>query len=157
MTEPLKRDDIIELLNRLGSERDEDALEAARQAHAQIAAAGVTWDDLLVPDRTDEVDDTGDDDEYLDLEDEDDEHLDLEDDDDEHLDLEDEDDEPPAAKVGNDAESRKLIDKLLARKGISDDLREELKGYKTDIADGEFSEADRRYLDALHQRLSKKS
>lgn len=157
MTEPLKRDDIIELLNRLGSERDEDALEAARQAHAQIAAAGVTWDDLLVPDRTDEVDDTGDDDEYLDLEDEDDEHLDLDDDDDEHLDLEDEDDEPPAAKVGNDAESRKLIDKLLARKGISDDLREELKGYKTDIADGEFSEADRRYLDALHARLSKKS
>jgi hypothetical protein len=155
MTEPLNRDDIIELLNRLGSKRDEDVLEAARQAHAQLTAAGVTWEDLLVPDRSDEVDDGGG--EYLDQEDEDeDDDGDGDGDGDgEYLDQKDEDDEPPAAKAGNDAESRKLIDKLLARKGISDDLRAELNGYKTDIAEGEFTEADRRYLDALHKRLSK--
>ena len=143
VTEPLKRDDIIELLNKLGSDRDEDVLEAARQAHARIAEAGVTWDDLLVPDGTDEPEE----DEYEEPEDEPDE--------DEYEGPEDEPDKAPAAKAGNDAESRKLIDKLLARKGISDDLRAELNGYKADIAGGEFSEADRRYLNALHARLSK--
>ena len=50
MTEPLERDDLIGLLNRLGSDRDEEVLEAARQAHTRIAAACMTWDELLVPD-----------------------------------------------------------------------------------------------------------
>ncbi len=33
MTEPLSRDDVIELLKKLGSERDEDVLEAALEPH----------------------------------------------------------------------------------------------------------------------------
>jgi hypothetical protein len=49
-----------------------------------------------------------------------------------------------------------MIGELLAKSGISEDLREELKSYKTDIAEGEFQEADRRYLRAVHQRLSKR-
>ncbi len=43
MTEPLERDAVIGLLKRLGSDQDEDVLEAARQVHAQITAAGMTW------------------------------------------------------------------------------------------------------------------
>ncbi len=45
MTEPLERDDIVGLLKRLGNEPDEEVLEAARQVHARITAAGMTWDD----------------------------------------------------------------------------------------------------------------
>jgi hypothetical protein len=58
---------------------------------------------------------------------------------------------------GGNADSLALIDKLLARRGISEDLREELTGYKDDIAGGEFADADRRYLRALGKRLSKRS
>ena len=34
--------------------------------------------------------------------------------------------------------------------------REELQGYKEDIADGEFEEMDRKYLRALYDRLGKR-
>ncbi len=49
MTETLRRDEFIAILNRLGSDEDEEVLQAARQAHAQIAASGMSWEDLLVP------------------------------------------------------------------------------------------------------------
>ncbi len=44
----------------------------------------------------------------------------------------------------------------MAKSGISQDLREELEGYKADIAEGGFGEADRRYLRAISERLSKR-
>ena len=56
MTEPLERDAVIGLLERLGSDQDDDVLEAARQVHAQITAAGMAWEDLLVPDKADDDD-----------------------------------------------------------------------------------------------------
>ena len=133
MTEPLERDNVIELLKRLGSDQDEAVLEAARQAHAQITVAGITWEDLLVPDM---AADDGDDVEYQDTE--------------------DETREPPAETAKKDADSLVLIDELLAKTGISEDLREELENYKADIAEGEFEEADRRYVRDLHERLSKR-
>lgn len=143
MTEPIPREDVIELLNRLGSDRDEDVLEAAREVHARIAAADMTWDVLLVPDSADDADDEGD---------EGDEGDDIE-----HSDPDDEKTaEPVGAPDAKDAESLALIGKLLAMRGISTDLREELKGYKTDIAEGEFETRDHRYLRAVHARLSKR-
>ena len=76
MTEPLERDEVVGLLKRLGSEPDEEVLEAARQVHARITAAGMTWDDLLVPDQaaddTDDSDDTDDTDDFDDTDDADD-------------------------------------------------------------------------------------
>ncbi len=132
MTEPLERDNVIELLKRLGSDQDEVVLEAARQVHAQITVAGMTWEDLLVPDVTA---DDGDDFEYQDAA--------------------DETPEPSAETAKKDADSLALIDELLAKTDISEDFREELENYKTDIAEGEFEEADRRYLRAVHDRLSK--
>jgi hypothetical protein len=136
MTEPLPRDDVIELLNRLGSDRDEEVLEAAREVHARITAAGMNWDELLVPDESAEEEDDGDAVESPDLEDE----------------------TPPtsAESSAKNAEALALIDKLLAKSDISADLREELKGYKTDIAEGEFEERDRRYISAVYARLSKR-
>ncbi len=164
MTEPIPREDVIELLNRLGSDRDEDELEAAREVHARIAAANMTWDQLLVPDHA------GDDDADVDDVDESDDESDDDDSDDsddsDAIESPDPDDEeatePPGAagakdaKNAKDAESLALIDKLLAMRGISTDLREELKGYKTDIAEGEFETRDHRYLRAVHARLSKR-
>jgi hypothetical protein len=146
MTEPLNRDDVIGLLKRLGGDRDEDVLEAARQVHGLITAAGMTWEELLVPDDA-AAEPDGADAEDHDLADED---ADAED-----HDLADEDAEPPVVKSKKNAESLALIDKLLAKSGISEDFREELTGYKTDIAEGEFGDADRRYVRALYKRLSK--
>ncbi len=148
MTEPPRRDEVIELLNRLGSDRDEDVLEAAREVHARITAAGTTWEELLVPDGAaaesdDEIDDDADD-------------ADDDTDDAEFLDPEDETTRPADAAGAKHADSIALIDKLLAKSDISSDMREELEGYKTDIAAGEFDTRDRRYVSAVYKRLSKR-
>ena len=147
MTEALNRDELIQLLDKLGSEDDAEVLAAARDAQARVAAADLGWDDLLVPEQAAAQDD---------------------------------DEEEPAAETdqpappsdagdtgdvgdaedtgdggGGDAEALALIGKLLARKDISQELRDELEGYRVDISEGEFVDADRRYLRAMHQRLSK--
>jgi hypothetical protein len=135
MTEPLPRDEVIELLNRLGSDRDEEVLEAAREVHARITAAGASWEELLVPDESAAEDDS---------------------DAVESPDLEEETAPTTAESNAKNAESLALIDKLLAKSDISTDLREELEGYKTDIAEGEFEDRDRRYVSAVYARLSKR-
>ncbi len=136
MTERLERDKFIDLLNRLGSDQDDDVLEAARQLHAYVTDAGVTWEDLLV---SDEVDHNGDDAEH---------HLEEE---------ENESAEPTAERAKEDADSLALIDKMLSRPGVSESLREELESYKEDIAEGEFEQSDRQYIRAVYERLSKPS
>ena len=148
MTEPPRRDEVIELLNRLGSDQDEDVLEAAREVHARITAAGTTWEELLVPDSAAADDDDDIDDDTDDTDD----HID----DAEFLDPEDATTRPAGAAGAKHADSIALIDKLLAKSDISSDMREELEGYKTDIAAGEFDTRDRRYVSAVYKRLSKR-
>jgi len=146
MTEPLLRDDIIELLNSLGKEEDQEVLEAARQVHAKVAAADTTWEALLVPEGGVEA-----------------APAETEDDDpEESLDPEPDDEEPEAVELPGsasekEAEALALIEKMLAESGISEDFREELDGYKTDIAEGEFIDADHRYIRAVFKRRSSKS
>lgn len=139
MTETLRRDELIALLDRLGSVDDADALEAARQAHACVSAAGLSWEDVLVP--QDSADEAAEERADADDEDADDEEADAA------------EDESPGAAADKNAASLALIGKLLARKDISEELRAELEGYKTDIAEGEFIEADRKYLRAVDKRL----
>ena len=134
MSEPLERDKVIDLLDRLGSEQDEDALAAARALHSQITRAGMGWQDLLVGDEgaaqsAPDVDD----------------------------DTDDEDDTPePAVNFSYDeSKISALIDKLLAREGNSEMLREELEEYKSDLANGDLEPSDHRYIQALYARLSK--
>ncbi|MDA0652450.1 MAG: hypothetical protein O3C49_04125 [Proteobacteria bacterium] len=137
MNEALQRDTVIDLLNKLGSEQDDDVLAAARDLHAQITNAGLNWQDLLVGDETaapiepakvESIDDT-----------------------------EDEEDTPePATRfTGDESETPVLIDKLLAREGNSAEFRAELEEYKTDLAKGNFEPSDHRYIQALSARLSK--
>lgn len=148
MTEPLNREDVIGLLQKLGSEQDAEVLESARKVHAQVTGAGLSWNELLVenePDAEPTVEPTvdptvdpiaepaaeahdspGDEDEKV---------------------------ETPAEMAEKNAASLVLIDKLLAKPDISENFRGEMEDYKKDIAAGDFLETDRRYLRALHKRL----
>ena len=170
----LDRSVFIALLNRLGG-NDEEALAAARELHSAIADSGVTWDDLLIPDtrpastpdpaggitgtaedeargdtdpdEEDEADETGEEP----PEDEEDEEEDGEDDEEEEAAAEDVvPEEPRAASPGEDA---RIVERLLARKGLSQETRDELAGFRSDIAEGRLSAMDSRYIRALARRL----
>lgn len=152
MAEGLDRDGMLGLLERLGDEDDAVVLSSARELHERVTAAQARWDDLLMPDAA--PDDS-----------------DLEGPAEDAAATETEADEEPETegKSGRggsgkrasqrrmtDAQAMKLINQLLERREISKSLREELQGYKEDIDEGEFDEADRNYLRALQRRLSKR-
>ena len=131
----IDRDSFLESLERLLSEDDQEVLTAARAIKGQMVDAGVSWDMLLVQAPGDE-----DHDHYAD---------------DEEDEAEASDDPGPqvgAAKSPGDALA--LIEELLAKQEISAETREELTEYKEDIAEGEFTEADHRYLQSLYQRVT---
>lgn len=131
MTESLDRDEILALLERLGGDDDAEVLAAARTLHEAVVGAGFEWDELLVGEGSgtapgsDAVATAGDGGEA-----------------------------PSTAGGDRDAEALALIDKLMARPGITEEFRSELEGYKADIAEGEFADADQEYLRALDKRLS---
>ena len=137
MIEPLDREEVIRLLDQLGSEQDDEVLQAARDLHAQITAADMDWDDLLTPDASIEPEEEADPEEADDA------------------DLDSADAAPSTGKSSREDETLALIDKLLAKPGSSDSLREELEEYKMDIANGEFAARDHKYVRALYDRLSK--
>ncbi len=148
MTGELDREAFLRLLEGLGSASDEEALAAAREVHAQVGGAGLTWDELLVPEQQPETE--PEDDEAEDDEAEDDE---AEDDDEEGR-----DEAPPTPDLPDvkDAEALKLIERLLEKSSLLEETRAELREYKKDIAAGELEAMDRRYLKALHARLAKR-
>jgi len=123
----------------------EEVLASARAIRQQMSEAEVNWDLLLVQA-------PGDEDEHHDDYDDD------NDDDDDH----DEEDEADAHAAGLDraAGSTKddlaMIEDLLGKYEISDATKEELEEYKADIEEGDFSEADHKYLQALYQRVTGK-
>ncbi len=135
----LDRENFIELLNKLGSENDADALSAARDLHAKVTVSGLGWDALLAPD-VDEEDDgadavsspSGDDDAVLVAPDADLNPID----------------------EAERAEAQALIAAIGAMK-ISETTRDELKQYKQDLADSAFEKMDLRYLRALNKRLTR--
>ena len=150
----LNRERIIELLDRLGSEDEADVVEAARTLHKEVTEAGLGWDALLTPEDYQEP-------AYDDAEeDEDEEEGEGDEDEDQSEDEPDTGVDPEAFtdKVSDarDAESLALIERMLARRQLAEATREELGGYKEDIAEGEFNEADRKYVRALHARISKR-
>ena len=185
MAGDLERDRIIGLLESLGSERDEDVVEAAREIHAQVTAAGIPWDVLLAPDTAaeDEAPDAAaeEEDEAPDaaakdeapggtVEEEDEapdaaaaeegedaaEREEADGEDAQFAEADGEDAAPAPPRDRGNKESLALIARLLAKSDISKDMREELQGYKEDIADGEFEDMDRKYLRALYARLGKR-
>ena len=141
MSVTLERKQVIELLDKLGSDRDEDALAAARMLHNQIAESGMSWDDLLVGDRP-EIEEKAPVDN-------------LPRDGDEDDDIEEETAESDIEFAGDETQTLFLIDEMLGRDGISSEFREELEEYKTDISDGIFDASDHRYVHAVYARLIK--
>jgi hypothetical protein len=136
----LDRDEVIELLERLGRQDDAEVLAAARALHERVSLSELSWDDLLIPDADLDVDDEEDDEE----------------DEDEAVgDEELDEDEPGAdAPVPADlAEDARILERLLARKGLSPQTREELSDLKRDMENGEFGAMDSRYVRALAGRL----
>ena len=137
----LERNQVIELLDKLGNEQDEDVLAAARMLHSQITESGMGWGDLLVGDepkveeeaQVDSLPDEGD----------------------ENDDIAEDIVEPHTRFTGDETQTLSLIEKLLARDGISSEFREELEEYKTDISDGTFDSSDHRYIHAVYERLTK--
>ncbi len=166
------RGGVIELLEKLGHSDDAEVLSAARDLHAQISGSGLSWNDLLVPEEEDvpeeEAYDTTDSEEeeaYDTIDSDEEEAYDTTDSEEEETydstDSEEGGEVDTAADsleevVESDAaaEDLKLIEQLLARKGVSSTLSDELEGYKTDIKEGEFTTADRRYLQALKKRIA---
>ena len=134
----LDRTDIVQLLGRLGAQEQDTVVEAARELHRKVSESGLTWDDLLrarlepAGTRHDAEGDDAAADEPL------------------H-------DEPVedggAASSPDTAEATRLIGRLLARKDISDVLREDSTEMKRSIAEGSFEAMDRRYVRALAKRL----
>ncbi len=141
MTDTLDRDALIALLTQLGDASDEKALTTARQIHALVDQAGHDWDTLLT--NSEDADTGGADSRDADT------------------DVDDLDEEEPEetpmtpAPSKDDKQTQAMIAGLLVQSDISAFLREELEGYKKDIAESEFEDADRAYLFALKARLSK--
>lgn len=142
----LDRKDFIALLERLAGPDDADVVAAAREITSRMAAAGVSWDDVLTPE---EPDDETDVDEYGD-----DEDFDV--DGDEGAGALGGDDEDSSDDAAGPDEDIALINRILAECTVSDETREELGGLRDDIAEGEFTAADRKYLRALYARLAKR-
>ena len=141
MSATLERNQVIELLDKLGSEQDEDVLAAARMLHSQITESRMGWGDLLVGDEP-EVEEEA----QVDS---------LPDEGDENDDIAEDTVEPDTRFTGDETQTLSLIEKLLARDGISSEFREELEEYKTDISDGIFESSDHRYVHAVYERLTK--
>jgi len=137
----LERNQVIELLDKLGNEQDEDVLAAARMLHSQITESGMGWEDLLVGDEP-EVEEEA----QVDS---------LPDDVDENDDIAEDTVEPDKKFTGDETQTLSLIENLLARDGISSEFREELEEYKKDISDGIFESSDHRYVHAVYARLTK--
>ncbi|MCH2550335.1 MAG: hypothetical protein MK031_09795 [Alphaproteobacteria bacterium] len=132
MSENLNRDKVLYLLDELGSDDDTEVLQAAKELKNNLATAGVTWDDLLLPYEENEnlesspVSST-----------------------------EDGSQSPKSGDLDFESETIALIDDLLSDSNRSEEMREELKEYKTDIKEGDFTQEDHQYIRALHQRLNK--
>ena len=57
MKTDLERDDFLTLLEKLRSKENNEILKAVRDINAKMTVAGVSWDDLLISQGADKVDD----------------------------------------------------------------------------------------------------
>ena len=169
MNEGSARSTVIGLLENLGNDDDAEVLATARALHAKISEMGVSWDELLVQDDgsvsppIDYADDDAPAPEDYDDSDDDNERVrngEVEVDGDGDGDGDGDDvaprtDDAAFELIGAAADDIRRIEQIKSMKDISESLREELDGFLEDIKENEFTVADRQYLVALQQRLSK--
>ena len=143
----IDRDQFVADLQALSSEDDATVLAAARAVSSALADVGMTWDDVLRP-----VD--GDDEDDLDDEHEHEHEFEHDDDDDAEADWdESEDDDEDLIPVDDASNDLKRLETLSKNSTLSAETRLHLEELKEDIANGDFTYGDRRYLSALDRRL----
>lgn len=120
----LDRSRLVELLNQLGDEKDETALAAAREAGRIVRDAGESWTSLLAPEERESA--------AAGLE-----------------------TVPAASKApsGDQSDISRVVERLLARKDISETLRSDLTDFRQAIAAGKLDKMDADYIRALAKRL----
>jgi hypothetical protein len=136
----LDRDSFIALLNRLGDPDEAEALAAAREIDRRVQESGMTWSDLLAPppsatgsnrESYDDYRGAFTDDDLFDI-------------------------NQPRPREGY-ASDTALIDELLTNQDLAPETRQELMDFKSDIAEGEFTDMDAKYLRGLHARLTRQT
>jgi hypothetical protein len=137
----LDRDSFIALLDRLGDPDEAKVLAAAREIDRRVRESGLTWSDLLAPPPS--ATDSGAQEDYEDV----------------HGTFTDDDpfDINAPRRPENYRSDMALIDELLAHQDLTPETRQELTDFKSDIAEGEFTNMDAKYLRDLHARLTRRS
>jgi hypothetical protein len=134
----LDRDSFIALLNRLGDPDEAEALATAREIDRRVRESGLTWSELLAPPSSATGIKGADYDNYQGAFTDD--------------DLFDIASGRPSGSYGSDTA---LIEELLKNQDLTPETRQELLDFKSDIAEGEFTDMDAKYLRDLHARLSR--
>ena len=136
----LDRDSFIALLDRLGDPDEAEALATAREIDRRVRESGMTWSELLAPppsaargsgESYDEYRGAFTDDDLFDV-------------------------DQPRPREGY-ASDTALIDELLTNQDLAPETRQELLDFKSDIAEGEFTDMDAKYLRGLHARLTRQT
>ena len=130
-----EREALLARLERLGGGDDADVLAAAREIAAQVAEQDLDWDELIEPEDppgTDFAEDGPDEPEE---------------------DGGDADAEGEPLPEGDGSEEMALLDKLIARRTLAKETREELREMRGAAAEGGLDPMDRRYVRALAKRL----
>jgi len=137
----LDRDSLIALLDRLGDPDEAEALAAAREIDRRVRQSGLTWTDLLASPSavTDNASQEG----YNDVQGtfSDDDPFDM----------------ASPRRSGSYGSDTALIDELLTQENLAAETRQELLDFKSDIAEGEFTDMDAKYLRDLYARLTRQS
>jgi hypothetical protein len=137
----LDRDSFIALLNRLGDPDEAEALAAAREIDRRVRESGLTWSDLLAPPPS--AADGGAPEDYDKV----------------HGAFNDDDsfDMASPRRTEDYGSNTALIDELLTQQSLTAETRQELLDFKSDIAEGEFTDMDAKYLRDLYARLMRQS
>lgn len=136
----LDRDSFIALLDRLGDPDEAEVLATAREIDRRVRESGVTWSELLAPppsaprgsgESYDDYRGAFTDDDLFDI-------------------------DQPRPREGYAGDTA-LIDELLANQDLAPETRQELLDFKSDMAEGEFTDMDAKYLRGLHARLTRQT
>jgi hypothetical protein len=136
----LDRDSLIALLDRLGDPDEAEVLATAREIDRRVRESGMTWSELLAPPPSATSGSGEDYDDYRGAFTDDDPF----------------DVNQPRPRDGY-ASDIALIDELLNNQDLAPETRQELVDFKSDIAEGEFTNMDAKYLRGLHARLTRQT
>ena len=134
----LDRKKFLELLNNLGDDDKEKVLAAAQDLHAQVVVAGISWEDLLVPDTEEKKSDATNEAEE------------------EQTGLPTESDSDSKELSEEERQEALLLIKKISELNVSDETIKDMEDYKIEIEDddGIFESMDLQYLRSFYKRLT---